>query len=214
MRKRRRNKNIRVRIQEAEAKKDWGGLSHILDEASEDEVRLLDPVIPELLVHPAWIVRASALDLVGTFRLRKFLNLVKAHLEDSVINVRDYALTAYYDLLGADSLPVIEKFCGARDIGLRVTALVIYYVETRNKDVLNTLTKIITRKNCNNIHRYIALNTFKCYLDIRHHPEIMHFFQAVLENLPRTGSFYKDLIDEINEWNTSGPGVSEPERDR
>lgn len=208
------NKNIRVRIQEAEAKKDWAVLSLILDEASKDEVRLLDPVIPELLVHPSWIVRASALELVGTFRLRKFLNLVKAHLEDMVIIVRDYALTAYYDLLGDDSLPVIEKFCGARDIGLRVTALVIYYVETRNKDVLNTLTKIITRKNCNNIHRHIALNTFTCYLDIRHHPEIMHLFQAVLENLPRTSALYKDLMEEINEWNTSGPGVSETERDR
>jgi len=53
------NKNIRVRIQEAEAKKDWAVLSLILDEASEDEVRLLDPVIPELLMHPAYFSRAS-----------------------------------------------------------------------------------------------------------------------------------------------------------
>jgi len=194
------SKDIRIRIQEAEMSKDRALVSDILDEATKEEANMLVPIIPDLLKHPDWLVRASAVERVGASGLRQFEDLVRERLKDRVINVRAYALMAYYDLLARESLPVVEEFCRAKNVGLRVTALALHYVETHKEDVWKALTRILKRRNCYYMHRHIVLNVFEHYLDVSRHPEIVDLFQGMLRDLPRWHGLYKDIKQCLRVW--------------
>ncbi len=200
--------DIRDRIEHALEDKEWGGLdlSDILDDAVEDDVEAIKPFVPDVMAHPYWVARADALEFVGRFHLREFLPLVKSRLKDRIRLVRDYALTAYYDLLGAEALPRIKKACKAKDVRYRVTAMVLYYIETEDKDTLEKLSRILTRTQCRYTHRYAAMNTFDAYVDVGCHPEIIKLFEAVLPvvmETHRTWGLAKDIPRVLAKWKRS-----------
>ena len=195
-----RGSDIQSRIEAAVADKDWGEVSDILDNATCDDAEALKPILPELVACRRWLVRASAVDAIGFLGLRQLLDQVKSRLADRNMIVRGYALGAYYDLLGAKALPVIEDFCGAKDVGLRVDALALDYIETRDRDVFDRLRKILVRKRCSYFYRYASLHMLEAYLDIRRHPEIIALFEEILPLIPRSYGLAKDLRKKLKEW--------------
>jgi len=181
--------DIRTRMRQAEEGEIAETVTGILDAATEADAYALEPVIPSLLRHREWVVRASALDMVGEYRLTRFADLVRARLQDKNEVVRGYALSAYYDLLGAKALPLIRKWCEARAVRLRVMALVLCYVETMESQALEKLRLILTRKRCHFGHRYVALETLDHYLNVGQHPEVVRLFQDIqrsLHGIPRS----------------------------
>jgi hypothetical protein len=181
-------------------------LLDILQKASQADVDAIKPFLPALLSHREWIVRAEALDFVGSFRMSEFLDLVKARLKDKNHVVRNYALTAYYDLLRAQALPMLEAASESRDIGYQVTALVLSYIETRNGRILNELKSILLRKRCSYAHRYAALNTFDSFVDVGEFPEVIELFELIYERLtdvPRAYGLDKDLPEYLRRWKRS-----------
>ena len=107
MRKKQPPNDILSSLQRAKDDKDWSEISFILDEATDNDfntikdMKALRSFILEFIEHNYWVLRASTVDFIGGFHLKKFLNLVKARLQDKHYVVRDYALMAYYELIGA-----------------------------------------------------------------------------------------------------------------
>jgi hypothetical protein len=199
--------DIRTRIEQVESGQVCDTVSGVLDEATEDDVDALKPILPDLLSHTEWVVRASAVELIGVFRLRRFLNLVTASLEDRNAIVRGYALSAYYDLLGEKALPLLRNWCDARDVRNRVDALALCYVETRQAPILDKLRRILMNKRCHFRHRYVAMNTFGYYLDVGKHPEMVKLFQDIrrrLRDAPRSFGLDKDIPRMLRKWTQSG----------
>ena len=192
--------NILVRIKEAQDYKDWAEVSDILDEATKKDMDALKPIIPDLIEHHEWIVRASIVGLIGDFRLRQFLDLVKARLQDRNLVVRGYALVACYDILGAKALPIIEKNCSAKDVRQRLTALALNYIETGDTDAFKKLSRILTRKRCNLNHRSAILFILDYYCDVQPHSEIVELYEDILLDIPKSHGVAKDIRSMLNNW--------------
>lgn len=177
----------------------------VLDEATKHDTDALKPMLPTLSTDREWLTRVSTVELIGDFQLTSFLKLVRARLEDRNSVVRGYALTACYDLLGKKAVPVIMKGEQTKDVRNRVTALALDYIETQAPDVLTKLRHILLRRNCHFGHRYVVMNTFDHYLDMKYHPEIIALFEDVLNkvrSLPknRRNNMDKGIADFLDRW--------------
>lgn len=193
-------KNIKKKISEAE---DWSDLSDILSDVTESDIRELKPFIPELIENKGWVVRCDVLDIIGRYELSEFIGLVKKSLHDRILHVRDYALMAYYDLLGKKALRTIRKLCKEKNVQLRITALALCYVETRNEDVLRQIRKIVTRKGCIYYHQSCVINCFEHYLNTGDYPEIIELYRDILRSIPKSRGVAKQLRKRLKEIRNS-----------
>lgn len=206
MRQKKPTKDILSRIQEAKDDNDWGEISYILDKATENDfyaikdLKALRFLLFEFIEHHYWVLRASTVDFIGGFRLKAFLNLVKKRLQDKNYVVRDYALMAYYELMGAKALPVIEEWCSSNHVSDRVTALALHYIEKRDKDSFNKLNRIIKDKRCNPIHICEVIQTFDYYCDGHPQREIVTLIKNILHDIPKSHWVAKDVRRMLRKW--------------
>lgn len=184
--------DILARLRRVEAK-DWAELSEVLDEAGGEDICALKPEIPKLLVHRNWVVRASAVELVGEFKLREFLDQIVARLDDRNAHVKSYALMAYFDLLGRAAVPLIRTHCEGGPVSVRAAALVLCYVATKENAYLGSLERIVLRKNCDYHHRYAVFHIFDYYLDITADPEVRAIFEAIVRIAPPWHGVSRDI---------------------
>jgi hypothetical protein len=196
----RRSIDISARLQEARKDKDWGEVADILDRASKDDIKALAPMIPDLIEHPRWLVRASVVEAISYANLRLFAGLVKDRLKDSNRVVRSYALRAYYDLLGSEALRVIDAFCGAKDVRVRVTALALRYVETGDHGAFDRLRRILTRKGCDFRHRSTVMWIFEDYCADGPNSDVIRLHEEVLKDLPKSLGVAKDMGRMLKKW--------------
>jgi hypothetical protein len=171
-----------------------------LDEATRSDAKVIKPIVAELLTHHNWLVRASAVELVGVFRQKQFVDSVHVRLNDTNKVVRSCALQSYYDLLGAQSLPTLTSLCEDKNAGVRVTALALCYVALRDQSFLKTLERILLRKRCHYHNRYAALNVLDYYLDVSTDPDVMGMFRSILKMAPGSSGLAKDLRKKLQEW--------------
>jgi hypothetical protein len=202
MRRQSSTEGILARLREAQNAKDWGELASIVDETTERDMKAIQRTLPELIAHRNWLVRASAVETAGTFRQKKFVDLVEARLRDTNKIVRSYALQAYYDLRGIRSLPTLKNFSGDKDVRLRVTALALCYVATRDESFLRTLERILLRQYCRYYDRYAALNVLDYYLDISTDPNVIEMFRSILKVTAKSLGLAKDLKKKLKEWDS------------
>jgi hypothetical protein len=200
MRRQSSTEGILARLREAKSARDWGEIVSILDETTESDMKAIQRTLPELIAHHNWLIRASAVETVGTFRRKKFVDLVEARLRDTNKIVRSYALQAYYDLRGIKSLPTLKNFSGDKDVHLRVTALALCYVATRDESFLRTLERILLRRYCRYHDRYAALNVLDYYLDISTDPDVIEMFRSILKVTPKSLGLAKDITKKLKEW--------------
>jgi hypothetical protein len=192
--------DIRTRVEQAEKRRDWGELASILDDATRDDIATLKPMIPDLIGHHDWIVRASTVEAIGRSHLDSWANRVKARLHDRNRIVRGYALMAYYDLLGVKALPLINRLCKSQDVRVRATALALRYVHTRDPNVFEFLRGILMRKGCNYFHRSVVLSIFDYYFD-RHPPTaVVKLYKDVLSDVPKSSGLAKDIKKVLTGW--------------
>ena len=166
---------------------DDGELSDLLDDASRNDAKIISRSLPILLEHPSWVLRASALDYVGYCELVEFLPQVKKSLKDQIINVRMYALGAYYDLLKKKAMPVLKRESKSPVSKLKVNALSLLFIETQDMAVLGKISDIIKRKNCRQDNQFVVYNNFDYYLEIESFPEIIEIFRYIKESSPNIG---------------------------
>ncbi|HPC96722.1 MAG TPA: hypothetical protein PLU87_17390 [Sedimentisphaerales bacterium] len=200
MRKHSSQSAILKRLSEAEKKACWLEIVDVLDQASTRNIGALKSALPRLTQHSAYIIRASAVELVGDFKLTEFRNLVEARLQDRNVSVRAYALMAYYDLLGSRALPLIREYCQEKSVHLRVTALALCYAMTEDETVLRMLKKIMLRRNCSHHHRCAALNILDHYLEISSRPQLIAMFKAILRITPKRQGISKDITQKLRTW--------------
>jgi len=184
-------------LEKLRSTKDWSDIIDILSEIDENDVTKIKSLIPGLLGHSSWVVRAECLDLIGDFRLVEFLPLVRKRLKDRNKYVRAYALAASYDIKKEKSLPLLRRYVQNRDIDLRTMALSLLYVETESPDVLKKIEKIVTRKNCDYHHKFNVLNQFEHYLDIKQYPEINDLYRKILKTTSPKDGVAREIKDII-----------------
>jgi hypothetical protein len=80
-----------------------------------------------------------------------------------------------------------------KDTRLRVTALVLLYVQTQDEDALAQLGRLLTRKRCRYDNRWAALSAFDYYLDLKKHPEVVSLLESLLESTPRSHGLAEDI---------------------
>ncbi|MHC4741972.1 MAG: hypothetical protein ACYS8Z_08685 [Planctomycetota bacterium] len=187
---------INEKISHAE---DWAALSYCLESATESDIAELKPLIPELIRHTSWVVRCDLLEIIQDFSLSEYLDLVKEGLNDRVIIVRGYALEAYYGLLGKKALGVIQEFCKGKNVRLRVTALALCYVETRDEEALGQIERILTRKGCSHYHQYVVYHCFEEHGKSKEWPEIIELYKKILKSVPKSRGIAKDLRKRLKE---------------
>lgn len=181
-------------------------LSSMLEYAEEEDVDTIKPLLGDLLRYHYWVVRADAMQFVAKWHLDGFLRPVKAALNDKNWCVRDYALAAYYDLVGPKALPLLKKAAHDRSVSYRVTAFVLRYVETRDEVALRELRKILMWKRCRYTNRYAALCTFDAYVDVGQYPEIIQLFEELLNHLAETpwgSALDRDIRTACKKWKRS-----------
>jgi hypothetical protein len=205
---RQRRSDVRTRIREAEKAKHWGELAGILDDADRNDIATLKPIIPDLIRHHEWIIRASTLEAIGRSHLHSFANRVKARLRDRNRIVRSYALMAYYDLLGAKALPMIDVLCTSQDMRVRVTALALRYIDTHDSHALEALRRILTRKNCSYFHRSAVMRMFDYYFDSHPPTSVVALYEDVLPDVPKSSGLAKDMKKLLGgNWRRGKPGT-------
>lgn len=165
----------------------------ILDSAKEADIPSLIPLIPKLAKHSSWCVRASAATLIGDFGLKQYTNLVREAIQDTNRHVRSYAIMAYYDLMEEGALPEIQKLMVEKDVHVRMTALLLDYIETRAAASLQKIRKIVIRRRCDYHHQYAVIHVLGYYLDVRAHPEIVKLLTDIREKVRETSGVAKDL---------------------
>ena len=183
-------KNIVELLKEAQG---WDDIDDILNGAKISDLPLLEPIIPDLIEHRSWVVRTTTLELIGRLCLKKYVNLVRERLDDRIIHVRCYALMSLYDLLKSKSMVDIWKFCEHKNVGIRVTALALAFIETKDPEVLTKLAKIIVRKRCNYLHQSAVFNIFDAYIEFKDYSEIVKLYKEMLKVIPKTYGIAKDL---------------------
>jgi hypothetical protein len=97
-------------------------------------------------------------------------------------------------------LPTLRGFCGDKIVGIRVTALALCYVATRDKSFLDTLARILLRKYCKYHDRYVALHTLDYYLSISADDGVATMFKSILKATPRAQGLAKDIKKRLHEW--------------
>jgi hypothetical protein len=191
------------RLRQAESEKNWQETVYILDHIdtlTEEDIRALEPVLPRLILHRYYVIRAGAVEVVGLFQLRQFLDLVEARLDDRNKDVRSYALEAYYDLLGGESLPAVRKYCEDRSLRVRVTALSVCYAATGDETCLARLEKILLRRDCDYHLRFVALNTLDYYMDVSRDPRAIGLFRSILERAGKSRGIAVTIRTRLAEW--------------
>lgn len=200
MRKHAGKSDILKRLSEAEKGPCYLDIEDILDQVSTRDIGAIKSALPRLMQHKAWVIRASAVELVGNFKLTEFRSLVEAGLQDRNVHVRCYALMAYYDLLGHRALPLIREYCREKSVHLRVTAVALCYVITEDETVLKTLKKIVLRRNCDYHHRCVVLSILEHYLDVASRPQLIDMFKAILRISPKRLGISKEIRRKLRTW--------------
>ena len=160
---------------------DWSDVLDILENIDEDNVHNIIPILPNLLQHKEWTVRAETVDIVGGCGLEKFLKTVKAMLYDKNRHVRAYALAALYDLKKEKAIKYLETFAKDRNVTMKINALALLYIAKGSPETLNEIRKIVLRKNCNYFHQFNVISQFDYYLEIKKHPEIIELYKDILK---------------------------------
>lgn len=158
--------SVLARLRQAQEDNDWARMSDILDQASENDVDQLESIIPDLIEHHKWLIRASTVEMIGDLRLRRLVEPVKVRLNDNHPVVRAFALMAYYDLLGTKALPMIKKVCDAENVGLRFTALALRYAETGDGETLEKFNRILKTKRHYPRNHHTTVNIFDRYYSV------------------------------------------------
>ena len=200
MKQKKKMSDVLHKIEEAEHYKDWADVSDILDNSTQKDIKALIPMIPKLINHKSYLVRASVLDIIGTFHMRNFLSLVKVCLNDKNAIVRNYALMNYYDLLKEKALHVIGKFCNHKNVRNRVTALAIHYFEKNDDDSFLKLSKILKRKRCNPLNITGTINIFDYYYKSKPNSEIVQLYKSLLSDLPKSYWVVKQVRRMLKKW--------------
>ena len=191
--------DICIRLREADRRRDWCEMSDLLDEATREDIKKLKPLIPELLEHRHFLVRTSAVELIEDFNLRSLTHLAQARLADRNALVRSYALMAYSRVAGAKALSEIAKGADDKDVGVRVTALVLSYVKTRDKNALEKLRKTLRRKTCRDSYRESTLRMFDLYMKGKPGVLVVKLYEEILPLISACGVL-EDMRGILNAW--------------
>ncbi|MBN1124643.1 MAG: hypothetical protein JXA82_06525 [Sedimentisphaerales bacterium] len=147
----------------------------VLHDIGSKEIKKLIPYIPTLLKHKSWLVRSDILDYIGIYELKQFRKLVLQSLKDPNKHVISYGLMAYYELSGKSALPILRRYTASKYMHVRITALCLAFVETRDKQYMEVLRKIVFRKNCKQEHKYIVINVINYFMEIKSDAGVLSF---------------------------------------
>lgn len=199
---------IAARLRVAEAQKDWVAVCDVLYEACDYEPEVLELAVPQFIGHHYWNLRATAVEVAGIRRLHQCTGLVAARLRDPNAVVRSYALMAYYELVGAKAGAIINDYCEGRDVGVRLTALALRYIQTGETDVLSRIARILGRKTCKPQHRSTILNIFDYYYKGRPDTAVLEVFAAILPGVPEDFGQAKEIKDALAKWKRNREGAN------
>jgi len=189
--------NIRELLEQAEVAIDT---CVILEDAEEEDIPDLAPMLPKFLKHRSWLVRSSAVEIVGGYGLSQHIDIIETMFEDKNFVVRTSALCTYFDLRGNRALPRILEYCTHKTSRMRLVALCLVYVITRDVKVLIRIKEIATRnQNGYFYNQGIMFGTFEEYLETENYPEIIELYKKVLEIIPKQRGVAKDYKSRLKE---------------
>ncbi len=175
---------------------NWADLNDELQKADQSNIHLLYPLLPDLIDHRSWIIRASTLEIIGEGDLKQFVHLVKKAVEDSHPLVQSYAIVYCYSLLKEKGISCVRKQLNSKNVLVRVTAETVYYVATWDTSYLKKIRKIITRRNCNPSNYYAVLRALNLLLIIKQHPELVELLKDIQNVAPKNYAIHRE-IDEL-----------------
>lgn len=163
---------------------EWVEISMLLDDVTSKDIPSLKKVIPFLLKSESWVLQADIIDIIGVYGIRGFEDEISMVLTDESRNehLRFYALRSLYDLNHKKSHKILKEYLEDPCVSLRLAAMCLYYIETKDKGVLTKITQIVCRKNCNYLHQVSVIRIFSNYIDTSKNEEIVGLFLKICSN--------------------------------
>jgi len=168
---------------------EWEDIIMLLHDVTSKDIPSLKKVIPYLLKNESWVLQAEIIDIIGVYGIRGFENEISMILNDDSKNehLRIYALFALYDLNHKKAHKTLKEYVEDPCVSLRLAAMCLYYIETKDKGLLTKITKIVCRKNCNYLHQFSVIKIFSYYIDTSKNEEIMGLLRKIYLNARSKG---------------------------
>jgi hypothetical protein len=196
--------DIQKRISKAKNSTALWSVLYNITESNIDEFKTL---IPKLIEHKSESIRSKTMDIIGRFKLIEFFDLVEKRMHDNIEWVQSNAFITFYELLGKKASPTLRKVLKSENLNLKLTAMSLYYVETRNKDIFNEIKEIITPRDCKDDYPRLVKDIFEHFPTTNEWPEIIQLCKDILKPTPeriaraKCGLDISDILDEVTQWN-------------
>ena len=174
-------------------------LADRLRDIKKEELPAIFPKIPEYVAHEYELVRVEAVELIGDFKLKQFLEEIKSALNDKSELVRKYALSAIYDLIGSKSAPFLEKSLEDPHPQVVTNAATLLYLLTDDTKLLDRLLELLKENHWEYTLCSTVFSVFETYTSIKDFEEIITFLKALLPHLRKSSQLYKEIQSKILE---------------
>lgn len=161
-----------------------------------DEIR---PFIPQLLIHPSWVLRVETLELIGDNGLHEYADLVVDCLHDDHSVVRSYSVFILYDIYTSKVLRLISEKFNDDAPRVRIEALTIKYLITHDVEILDEILHTFQDENCIEDDKVACFNQFQSY-DLDQLPNVRQFIRKYYSTLDRNTVLSNKLAKLIASW--------------
>ena len=172
----------------------------LLNGATEDDLPQLKARIPTFLNCESELVCAEAVEFVGNFELIEFLPLVRSLIIHFSPIVRQYTLSALYDLEGDAALEEISKHYTDQSKGVTIQALALGYIIGEDESLLLKIHQSIKEDEWNHILCSIAAQTFDYYLYLENFEEVVRLLSEMLTNMDHNCGTHKDILQMLQAY--------------
>lgn len=173
------------------------------------ELSVIIDNLPALLKHRSYVIRADAYEFIGAYELKQYAKQIREGCSDPNQIARTYAMSTYYELFGRNAIPFLKTFLNARETRVRLEALCLLYIESREGKYLDIITKIVTRKNCNHFNQSVVVSNFEACLNLQEYPEILTLFDKMLLVINKEYGVAKDLRELLKNVRKNSQGRKE-----
>jgi len=175
------------------AREDTSRILDALEDIEEADLPAFIEAVPELVRHESALIRAETIEMIGVFGLRIFSDFVRGALADAHADVKAYALTSWYELMGRKAMPEIQSLTQDADEQVRAVALAVTFVETEDMAVLEEIRRLVTAEGCDYHVQYAVLHTWEHYLDLNTYPEVLDCLTAMRTSVCEESGIAQDL---------------------
>jgi len=163
------------------------------DEAGASYSTQIRPLLQEMLASESILEVADAADYIGAKKLLEFKILIEQGIHHRSPVVSSYSMMAMFDLVGNKVLPQILPLCNRRDLGVKLTALAIAFIVSRQDKYIREIRRLTIRPSADYRDQYLVIHVFDYYSLISKSPMVVKYLHELRRIVPPDSGLAIDL---------------------